>query len=55
MSGIVRQHVDRVDQEIIDGLAECGVATIHEAQGQKGLLSSYISPIISGKRMVTVR
>lgn len=51
MSGIVRQHVDRVDQDIIDGLAECGVATIHEAQGQKGLLSSYISPIISGKRI----
>ena len=36
MSGIVRQHVDRVDQDIIDGLAECGVATKHEAQGQKG-------------------
>ncbi len=51
MSGIVRKHVDRVDQDIIDGLAECGVATIHEDQGQKGLLSSYISPIISGKRI----
>ena len=51
MSGIVQQHVDRVDQNIIDGLADCGVATIHEAQGQRGLLSSYISPIISGKRI----
>jgi 4-hydroxy-4-methyl-2-oxoglutarate aldolase len=48
---VVIENISRTDRDTVEELGKYGVATIHEAQGRKGLMAPYMRPVYPGVRV----
>ncbi|MEE1655457.1 4-carboxy-4-hydroxy-2-oxoadipate aldolase/oxaloacetate decarboxylase [Microvirga sp. CF3062] len=51
MKPVVVTNTPRIGQDVVDRLAELGVATAHEAMGRSGLMKPYMRPIWSSAQV----
>lgn len=49
--GVVHTSITRPDPDVVAQLSAYGVATIHEAMGQVGLMRPYLRPVYRGARL----
>ena len=51
MNPVAVRNINRADPDVIDQLAQLGVATVHESNQRQGLMKPYMRPVWAGGRV----